>query len=81
MGTRKRTKMNGLEGHFTPDGRGYRSPKNKCETQVRKLQRLIDEGWAVTHKVEEKKENGFKLFGTITLDIPVEILIKAGFRK
>lgn len=73
--------MNGLEGHFTPDGRGYRSPRNKCEAGIKRLQRLAEEGWKATHEAEKKEPEGFKLFGTITLDIPVEILIKAGFRK
>lgn len=75
---RQRVKMNGLVCHTTPNGKNYSSSKNKCEQNVKRLQKLIDEGYELTGV--RKKEKEFKLFGTITIDIPVEILIKAGFK-
>ena len=75
---RKRTRMNGLVSHTTPSGASYQSGKNKCEQNIKKLQKLIDEGYELTGV--RKKEKEFRLFGTITIDIPVEILIKAGFK-
>ena len=54
----------------------------KYEDGVAKLrQKLIDEGWEITGANKKSSETEFKLFGTITMEIPVEILIKAGFRK
>ena len=58
------------------------------EFEASDLKRMLDDGWEPCikpkrprFKREKKEPEGFKLFGTITLDIPVEILIKAGFRK
>ena len=73
--------MNGLVSHTTPNGKSYSSGRNKCEQNIKKLQKLIDEGWEITGANKKSSEAEFKLFGTITLEIPVEILIKAGFRK
>ena len=78
---RTRVKMNGLVSHTTPNGKSYSSGRNKCEQNIKKLQKLIDEGWEITGANKKSSEAKFKLFGTITLEIPVEILIKAGFRK
>lgn len=78
---RTRVKMNGLVSHTTPNGKSYSSGRNKCEQNIKKLEKLIDEGWEITGAKKKSSENEFKLFGTITLEIPVEILIKAGFRK
>ena len=76
---RKRTKMNGLVSHTTPSGASYQSGKNRCEQQIKRLQKLIDDGYKIVGT--KKKDEPFKLFGTFTLEIPVEILIKAGFKK
>lgn len=78
---RTRVKMSGLVLHTTPDGKSRTSSENKCRQGVKKLQKLIDEGWEITGAKKKSSEDCFKLFGTITIDIPVEILIKAGFRK
>ena len=75
---RLKVKMSGLVSHTTPNGKSYSSGRNKCEQGVKKLQKLIDEGYELTGV--RKKEKEFKLFGTITIDIPIEILIKAGFK-
>lgn len=76
---RKRTKMNGLVSHTTPSGASYQSGKNRCEQQIKRLQKLIDDGYEIVRA--KKKDEPFKLFGTFTLEIPAEILIKAGFKK
>ena len=76
---RKRTKMNGLVSHTTPSGASYQSGKNRCEQQIKRLQKLIDDGYEIVGA--KKKDKPFKLFGTFTLEVPVEILIKAGFKK
>ena len=77
---RKRTRMNGLVSHTTPSGASYQSGKNKCEQSIKKLQKLIDEGYELADV--RKKDSKFRLFGTIEckFEIPVEILIKAGFK-
>jgi hypothetical protein len=77
---RQRTKMNGLVSHTTPSGASYQSGKNKCEQNIKKLQRLIDEGWEITGAKKKSSEGVFKLFGEFTIEIPVEILIKARFK-
>ena len=81
---RKRTNMSGLVVSATPEGKARTSGQNKCEMGIKKLQKLIDEGFELTgakKNAPEKKE--FKLFGTLEckFEIPVEILIKAGFVK
>ena len=78
---RTRVKMNGLVSHTTPNGKSYSSGRNKCEQNIKKLEKLIDEGWEITGAKKKSSEGTFKLFGTITLEVPVEVLIKAGFRK
>ena len=80
---RQRTNMSGLAYHAKPSGKGCQSAHDKCEQKLRKLQRLIDEGYKITHAEVKKQSNTetFKLFGTFTMEIPVEILIKAGLRK
>lgn len=59
---RKRTKMNGLVSHTTPSGDSYQSGKNKCETGIKKLQKLIDAGYELTGVAKKpvEKEN-FKI--------------------
>jgi hypothetical protein len=80
---RTRVKMNGLVSHTTPNGKSYSSGRNKCEQNIKKLEKLIDEGWEITGAKKKSSEGTFKLFGTLEckFEIPVEILIKAGFRK
>ena len=74
---RTKVKMSGLVMHVTPDGRNYSSGRNKCERNIKRLERLIDEGWEIAGS---KKEKEFELFGTFTIEVPIEILIKAGLR-
>lgn len=78
---RTRVKMSGLVSHTTPDGKSRTSSENKCRQNIKKLEKLIGEGWEITGANKKSSETEFKLFGTITMEIPVEILIKAGFRK
>lgn len=78
---RQRVRMNGLVLHTTPNGKSYSSGRNKCEQNIKKLEKLIGEGWEIAGASKKSSETEFKLFGTITMEIPVEILIKAGFRK
>lgn len=79
---RNRTKMNDLIVSVKPSGESYQSAKNRCEQKLRKLERLLEEGYKITHtEVKKPKSNEFKLFGTFTIEVPMEILIKAGFRK
>lgn len=77
---RQRTKMNGLVSHTTPSGASYQSGKNKCEQNIKKLEKLIDEGWEITGAKKKSSEGVFKLFGEFTIEIPVEILVKARFK-
>jgi hypothetical protein len=72
--------MNGLVSHTTPSGASYQSGKNKCEQNIKKLEKLIDEGWEITGAKKKSSEGVFKLFGEFTIEIPVEILIKARFK-
>lgn len=80
---RQRTKMNDLIIHVKSSGDSYQSGRSKCEQQLKKLQKLINKGYQITNAEVEKPADitEFKLFGTFTMEIPVEILIKAGFRK
>ena len=76
--------MSGLVSHTTPDGRSHTSSRTTCEVWIKKLQKLIDENWKIAHIETEAREGGpFRMFGTIEInfEIPVEILVKAGFRK
>ena len=77
---RLRVKMTGLVSHTTPNGKSYSSGRNKCEQGVKKLIRLIDEGYKLTG-VRKEPEEGFKLFGEFTIEIPDEILNRAKFKK
>lgn len=83
MGKRPRTNMSGLVSHTTPDGRSRTSSQNKCEVGIKKALRLLDEGWKPVVSKKQKDSSEFKMFGTISVnfEIPVEILIKAGFKK
>ena len=72
--------MNGLVSHTTPSGASYQSGKNKCEQNIKKLEKLIDEGWEITGAKKKSSESVFKLFGEFTIEIPVEILVKARFK-
>ena len=82
MGKRPRTNMSGLVSHTLPDGKSYSSPRNKAEQSLNKLKKMTESGdWKVIKAVKKSDGEPFKMFGTITIEIPVEILIKAGFRK
>jgi hypothetical protein len=84
MGKRMKTNMSGLVSHTTPNGRSYTSSQNKCEVGIKKMQKLLNEGWVpVSASKKQNDSSEFKMFGTIKVnfEIPVEILIKAGFRK
>ena len=78
---RRRTNMSGLVSHTTPDGKSRTSSENRCRQGIKRLEKMLDEGWEITGLKRKSSETEFKLFGTITMEIPVEILIKAGFRK
>ena len=54
---RKRTKMNGLVSHTTPSGASYQSGKNKCEQSIKKLQKLINDGYELTGVKKAEGEN------------------------
>jgi hypothetical protein len=77
---RTRVKMNGLVLHTTPNGKSYSSGRNKCAQNIKKLEKLIDEGWEITGAKKKSSEDCFKLFGEFTIEIPVEVLIKARFK-
>lgn len=82
MGKRMKTNMSGLVSHTTPNGRSYSSPRNKAEQSLNKLKKMTESGgWNVIKAVKKSDGEPFKMFGTITIEIPIEILIKAGFRK
>ena len=51
---RPRTKMSGLVWHVKSSGKAYQSGQNKCEMTLKKVERLIDEGYKLTH-VEKKQ--------------------------
>ncbi len=59
---RQRTKMNGLVSHTTPSGASYQSGKNKCEQSIKRLQKLINDGYELTG-VSKKlaEEENFKI--------------------
>jgi hypothetical protein len=55
------------------------------EFERSELKHKLDDGWRVcSTRVRPKRPRiqkpVFRMFGTVSLDIPVEILIKAGFR-
>ena len=59
---RTRTKMNGLVSHTTPSGASYQSGKNKCEQKLKRLQKLIDEGYRLANvEKKEPEEPEFKI--------------------
>ncbi len=78
---RLKVKMSGLVSHTTPNGKSYSSGRNKCEQGVKKLIGLIDEGYKLTGAKKKEPEEGFKLFGEFTIEVPDEILIRAKFKK
>lgn len=57
---RQRTKMNGLVSHTTPSGASYQSGKNKCEQNIKKLQKLIADGYKLTG-IKKASEEQFKI--------------------
>ena len=57
---RQRTKMNGLVSHTTPSGASYQSGKNKCEQSIKRLQKLINDGYELTGTKKHEEEN-FKI--------------------
>ena len=59
---RKRTNMNGLVSHTTPNGKSYSSGRNKCEQNIKKLQKLIDAGYEISGiKKVQPEESEFKI--------------------
>ena len=61
---RKRTNMNGLVSHTCPTGTSYQSGKERCKEKLKKLQKLIDEGYRVAGV---KTENSPKAIITVVL--------------
>ena len=39
--------MKGLVSHTRPSGVSYQSAKNRCEQNLKKLEKLVDEGWKI----------------------------------
>ena len=59
---RQRTKMNGLVSHTTPSGASYQSGKNKCEQSIKRLQKLINDGYELTGVSKKPaEEENFKI--------------------
>ena len=71
---RTRTKMHGLVSHTTPSGASYQSGKNKCETGVKKLQKLIDTGYELTGISKKPEEENFKV--VIVFGKPMKLTIQ-----
>lgn len=61
---RKRTNMNGLVSHTCPNGSSYQSRKEQCKEKLKKLQKLLDEGYRVAGV---KTENSPKAIITMVL--------------
>ena len=59
---RQRTRMNGLVSHTTPSGASYQSGKNKCEQSIKRLQKLINDGYELTGVSKKPtEEENFKV--------------------
>jgi preprotein translocase subunit Sss1 len=59
---RQRVKMNGLVSHTTPSGVSYQSGKNKCEQSIKRLQKLINDGYELTGVSKKPtEEENFKI--------------------
>lgn len=59
---RQRTRMNGLVSHTTPSGASYQSGKNKCEQSIKRLQKLINDGYELTGVSKKPaEEENFKI--------------------
>ena len=70
---RQRTKMNGLVSHTTPNGKSYTSGRNKCEMGIKKIEKLLGNGFEITDakKVEEPEFKIVMVFGK-----PVKLTIE-----
>ena len=53
---RQRTKMDGLAYHAKSSGKGCQSAHDKCEQKLKRLEKLIQEGYKLT-EVKKKPEN------------------------
>lgn len=51
---RQRTNMNGLVWHVKSSGEAYQSGRNKCEQKLKKIEKLIEQGYELTH-VEKRQ--------------------------
>jgi hypothetical protein len=63
---RQRTKMNGLISHTTPDGRSTVSHRERCTNNLRKFEKLVNEGFKLigaTKRTQQPKEVVVKVFG------------------
>ena len=63
---RKRTKMSGLISHTNPDGKSYVSHKERCNANLNKLEKLINEGYRIvgcTKRTKTPKEVVVSVFG------------------
>lgn len=54
MGKRNRTNMSGLVSHTCPNGSSYQGRKEQCKEKIKKLQKLINEGYKVAGVKTEK---------------------------
>ena len=71
--------MKGLVSHTRPSGVSYQSAKNRCEQNLKKLEKLVDEGWKIAGS-EVKKTcdehpkqvviaiSGWEALGSITIN-------------
>jgi hypothetical protein len=57
---RTRTKINGLVSHTTPNGKSYTSGRNKCEIGIKKLEKLLGDGYELTN-AEKVEDANFKI--------------------
>lgn len=58
---RQRTRMNGLVSHTTPNGKSYTSGRNKCEMNIKKLEKLLGDGYELTGISKKPEEENFKI--------------------
>ena len=53
---RQRTNMNGLAYHAKPSGKGCQSAHDKCEQSIKRLEKLLNEGYKLSD-VKKQSEN------------------------
>ena len=66
--------MNDLIIHVKSSGDSYQSGRSKCERQLHKLQRLLDEGYEMANARKKPEDEGFKVI--ITCFGPMKVTIE-----